>query len=45
MLGPATDMTLEVLARFAGPSRVEISAYMVGAGWIPVCDVLIDSVM
>ena len=47
MLGPATDMSAPEsgsICMIADPLGVEVSAWMVGAGWIPVCDVLINGV-
>ena len=39
MLGPATDMSApesRCICMFVDPLGVEIFAWMVGAGWIPV---------
>ena len=46
--GPAADMSAPEsgsTCMFADPLQIEISAWMVGAGWIPARDVLIDGVM
>ena len=46
MLSPAADMSppeSESICTIVDPLGVEISAWMVGAGWIPLCDVLFCS--
>ena len=51
MLGLAMVMVMDMSApeygstcMYAEPLGVEMSAWMVGAGWIPACDVLIEGV-
>ena len=48
MLGPAMDMSAPEsgsTCRSADPLQVEISAWMVGAQWVPARDVLMEGVV